>query len=351
MAKKGRIGILSLIIITLIISSLALAETGGTINMSNMISNSSAVTGLWGVTQTTTSSTTTTTVSNSSSNTSSGDISTGNYTATTSSTVRNTTTTTVRSTTTTLRYIQYNAANDWKNYSESKLNSTLIGTPKLAEAVSRFFNLADVDKNVTEDLNKNMTITKTLFVYKEGYSTIDLDLFYNGDIERKNVIIFDTLPKTFANSTDYIAINATLISLNSTRTVLINYSVVERDPSYIFKLDSIKKGDGIIINYTVAGNASSSAINSTSTVVFAGPQKDDFTWIIVIAFSVSILAILLAIFKDKIKELMTRGSKYHHYRSHLKPSNLGEFIKKIKEKFAKKKKLDPHFFYKNGSKK
>lgn len=344
-------GIIAIALIASVLFHVSYAETSGNINLSFIQNNSSIVTGLRGITMVTTTLSTTTTVSNASS--SNGDIETGNTTTTRPATTTTRSTTNISSniTTTTTKYTQYNAGNDWKNYSDIKLNSTINGTPNLSTALSHFFGMSDIDDNATADINRNITITKTLFVYKEGNSTIEMDIFYNGDVDRKNLMIYDILPKNFANSTDFINVSVIMLPSGSQKSININYSVVNHDPSYLFRVENIKKGDGIYIKYNVAGKVPSSVINSTSTIVFAGPQEDDFMWLVAVVVAISALAVLLAIFKNNIQSLFAKGSKYHHFHERAKSFDFGEFLKKIKERLTRKKKLVPHFFYKDGSKK
>ena len=335
MVSKERIGIMAMIAIVLLLApSFVLAESGGTINFTNIYQNASVVTGLWGVTQTTTTSTTSTTSSSSSDSESAGpNISTG-LTTTTVTAVASTTTTTML-----FPYDHYSAGVIEKKYSAVYMNSVMANTTSIGEKLNSYFgNSNPIDDQASAELNNNIAIIKSLDIYSD-HSSLDVRIFYNGS-ERRNVMIYDIVPKAFASSADNITI-----------TTKENYSIVEKDPAFLFLVSSIKQQDVVSINYIVNRKVSPNVINYTSIVVFAGPQStwpDIFTITITFIVIIAIFAVIIVL----REQLAGVFEKDHHVYKHVheKPSKLGDIIRKIKEKLFRKREPETSFIYKYQNK-
>lgn len=84
-------------------------------------------------------------------------------------------------------------------------------------------------------------------------------LTYSGDKVAKNLMIVDSVPKTFAASADNITVTAPGASV----------SVVIRDPKYLFTYASVSPGQELSWNYTVTGMVPRSVVNETSAELYA----------------------------------------------------------------------------------
>lgn len=330
MSYHNEFGIVALIIL-MVFSSIVCAELNGTINLSYMQNSSPLVTGLRGETLATT-----TTVSNSSSssNTDSG-IQTGN---TTTTTVR-TTTTIITTTTSLLPYDHYSAGQIFNNFSASSLNNSIENISNLSAAIAKYIgNSSAIDITTSNQLVSELSIIKSLDIY-QNRSRLDVRLFFNGTTERKNVLIYDIVPKSFAESADNITVESAY-----------GYTVVENDPSFLFLIPSIKQNEMISINYVVSKKVDSSAINYTSIEIFAGPQSSAMDlWIIgIIIIGIASAVVIFVLVRNGTLSLdnlkIPASYKTEYIKSEKKPNKIQELIEKIKKLFEKKASSSPVVF-------
>jgi hypothetical protein len=219
------------------------------------------------------------------------------------------------------------------------MNSVMANTTSIGEKLNSYFgNSNPIDDQASAELNNNIAIIKSLDIYSD-HSSLDVRIFYNGS-ERRNVMIYDIVPKAFASSADNITI-----------TTKENYSIVEKDPAFLFLVSSIKQQDVVSINYIVNRKVSPNVINYTSIVVFAGPQStwpDIFTITITFIVIIAIFAVIIVL----REQLAGVFEKDHHVYKHVheKPSKLGDIIRKIKEKLFRKREPETSFIYKYQNK-
>ena len=88
---------------------------------------------------------------------------------------------------------------------------------------------------------------------------MELKIKYKGKKKAKNFIVYDSVPKTFANSSDLITVTAPKATVE----------IVEKDPEYAFVYPEVSEGDELTITYEVDGEKDASLINETSTEFYA----------------------------------------------------------------------------------
>jgi len=96
---------------------------------------------------------------------------------------------------------------------------------------------------LSESITSNLEATRN-FKIEQNKSKLELKIRYKGKKKAKNFIIYDKIPKTFANSTDLITVTAPKATVE----------IVEKDPA---------------ITYEVAGEKDASIINETSAEFYA----------------------------------------------------------------------------------
>ena len=87
---------------------------------------------------------------------------------------------------------------------------------------------------------------------------------YRGTKKAKNLIIYEKVPKTFANSAKYITVNASGARI----------TVVEEDPSWMILFPEVNPGDELSITYETAGRKGSAVPGQVDTEVYAESLQD-----------------------------------------------------------------------------
>ena len=141
----------------------------------------------------------------------------------------------------------------------------LINNTKLQSAIEKVLKIAKMDENAIQNLLKlskaisgNLSASRQ-FSFAENKSKLRLELKYNGKEKVINFMVYDRVPKSFANSSDEIRV----IAPNA------NISVIEKDPEYLFTYPELNPGDEISIEYEVEGERNSSVIEETYLEVYA----------------------------------------------------------------------------------
>jgi hypothetical protein len=115
-------------------------------------------------------------------------------------------------------------------------------------------NLIRLSESITSDLEATRN-----FKVEQNKSRLELKIKYKGKKKAKNFIVYDKIPKTFANSTDLITVTAPGATIE----------IIEKDPEYSFIYPEISEGDELSITYETSGEKDSSTINETSIEFYA----------------------------------------------------------------------------------
>jgi hypothetical protein len=303
---------------------LVFSETNGTISVNQTLN---PVTGLWGATVTTTipTNTTTTTAEVMTGASSPGNSTTTTRTTTTQSSLTTTTRTGSQATTTTL--FAYAQANVQKPYTASELNSFITNNSVLKAAIESVVGRLSsaVDTKISEAVSSNLIINRNL-VIGSNYSKLSLRIIYSGPETVRDMLVFERLPKSFAASADSITIETN-----------VNKTVVEDDPSFLFRAPLMKTTDMIAIDYTINKKVGEEIMNQTELMVFAGGYRKDeisFMWTAIIAFIVSIIVIISVIFRHQLMDMLKPGSakNYHYYKKQSPTEAVKSVLENIKNR-------------------
>jgi len=137
----------------------------------------------------------------------------------------------------------------------TKLQAALekvLGIGKMSEqAIENLLRLS-------ESITSNLEATRN-FKVEQNKSKLELKIKYKGKKKAKNFIVYDSVPKTFANSSDLITVTAPKATVE----------IVEKDPEYAFVYPEVSEGDELTITYEVDGEKDASLINETSAEFYA----------------------------------------------------------------------------------
>jgi len=111
---------------------------------------------------------------------------------------------------------------------------------------------------LSESITSNLEATRE-FKIEQNKSKLELKVKYKGKKKAKNFIIYDKIPKTFANSSDLIIVTAPKATVE----------IVEKDPEYAFVYPEVSEGEELTITYEVDGEKDASLINETSAEFYA----------------------------------------------------------------------------------
>jgi uncharacterized repeat protein (TIGR01451 family) len=119
------------------------------------------------------------------------------------------------------------------------------------EAIENLMRLSESIVSDTE-LSKDFKIV-------DGKSQLSLNLRYKGEKKVKNFVIYDKVPKTFAEHSDNITVSSPGASIE----------IVEEDPEYVFLYPEVSKDQVLTITYSVDKEVDASVINETETEIYA----------------------------------------------------------------------------------
>ncbi|HIE41414.1 MAG TPA: DUF4366 domain-containing protein [Candidatus Aenigmarchaeota archaeon] len=137
----------------------------------------------------------------------------------------------------------------------AKLLSTLekvLGKGKMSEQAIE--NLLRLSASIVSDLEATRN-----FKIEENKSKIELRIRYKGKNRVRNFIVYDKIPKTFANSTDLIFVNAYGAKIE----------IIEKDPEYVFLYSDVSEDDELSILYETSGEKNATIINETFVEFYA----------------------------------------------------------------------------------
>ncbi|MEM7816543.1 MAG: hypothetical protein QXZ20_01375 [Candidatus Aenigmatarchaeota archaeon] len=292
-----------------ILANVAFCEVTGNLSLNISFSNISThiVTGLYGMTVTTTTTipeetTTTTTVAR---------ITTTTSTTTTTITTTTSTTTTTITTTILLEIESKNLILDL-----NKINTTIDEKKAFVKEFIKFDE--NKAKKTTEKIIKDINIKYELWI--ENRTNLTVTIFYNGTKKLNNLIIYQYIPKKFANTTKELGI----ITDEKLR-------IIEEDPKILFISPSVEKGKEIIIIFSADKRLKKDIIDEFETIVFADnfSLEIDILFFVVPVFLLIIILLVYYIYEKREKEA--------HYKYSFKRRVSIWFIIKIKIKHLKQK--------------
>ncbi len=129
---------------------------------------------------------------------------------------------------------------------------TLLGemlTDEVKEA------LTDISAEITQDFSA----TRTFDASSGTTSKITTEMTYNGDKKVKNFMLFESVPKSFAES-------ATLVTVTAAGGTV---QVAEDDPSWVILFPEVTPGQKLSVDYVVDGEKNSSVMDEMNAEVYA----------------------------------------------------------------------------------
>ena len=136
----------------------------------------------------------------------------------------------------------------------------LRNNTKLQTALEKVLRKGKMSQRAIENLLRlSASITSNLeatrkFKIEQNKSKLELKVKYKGKKKAKNFIIYDSVPKTFANSSDLITVIAPKATVE----------IIEKDPEYAFVYPEVSEGDELTITYEINGEKDASIVNETS---------------------------------------------------------------------------------------
>jgi len=115
-------------------------------------------------------------------------------------------------------------------------------------------NLLRLSESITSDIS-----TTRWFNVSGGKSRITTRFRYTGQNRIRNLIAYESVPKTFAADESLITVNAPGGTVE----------VAEDDPSWVIMYSEVDPNDEIIITYEVAGSRNSGVIDDMKTEIYA----------------------------------------------------------------------------------
>jgi hypothetical protein len=122
---------------------------------------------------------------------------------------------------------------------------------EISEAIKELFSQNTLKIQHQFKINRTLIIDQNM-----NESVLSLKINYNGNKRIKNLIVYDTIPKNFANSSDSIEV------YTEAEVFILN-----KDPDYLFVFKSLNPEEEKIITYSVRGKINEDIINTTSTPV------------------------------------------------------------------------------------
>jgi len=149
----------------------------------------------------------------------------------------------------------------------------LINNTKLLAAIEKVLakgtlsdqareNLLRLSASIVSDIETTRSIDTSA-----TESTIKTTMKYKGTKKVKNFIVYEKIPKTFAQTASKITVSAPSGTIE----------VVEADPEYVIKYSEISPNQEITITYKVAEKVATTVINSMVTEVYAESLEDIVT--------------------------------------------------------------------------
>ncbi len=136
---------------------------------------------------------------------------------------------------------------------------------RLQNAIQKVLGMANMSEQarenmlrLSESISSEMGLSKN-FSSGSGKTTLSLKFTHGGAKKIRNFMVYDTVPKTFANSSENVTVIAEGASIE----------VVESDPEYLFVYPEVLPDQELSVTYSVEKELAQSVIDDTSTEVYA----------------------------------------------------------------------------------
>ncbi len=157
------------------------------------------------------------------------------------------------------------AGDNKKNVTHKPTPPGLVNNTKLQAAIEKVLAKGKLNQNAIDNLMRlssaiagESTIARAISS-AASKSTATTKIKYAGTKAAKNYVVYEKIPKSFANSSDLIAISAPGAKVE----------VVEKDPEYAIMFDTVNPGQELSITYSVNKAVSTSSVDSFATEVYA----------------------------------------------------------------------------------
>lgn len=120
-------------------------------------------------------------------------------------------------------------------------------------------NLMRLSQSITSDVSSTHN-----FNIVSGKSKIQNRIKYSGQKRIKNFIVFESVPKNFAQ-------NASMVTVNAQGGTV---QVAEEDPSWVILFPEVDPGQELTITYEVTGQKSTTVLDGMATEVYAESLED-----------------------------------------------------------------------------
>ncbi len=140
---------------------------------------------------------------------------------------------------------------------------------KLQAAIEKVLAKGKMSENARQNMLRLSEVitseiaTERNFEATDESSKITTKMKYNGNKKVKNFIVYEKIPKSFAESTDKITVNTQG-----------KVEIVEKDPEYAIVFSELNPGQSIDISYTVNKKVDASVIDAMATEVYAESIED-----------------------------------------------------------------------------
>ena len=136
---------------------------------------------------------------------------------------------------------------------------------RLQAAIQKVLGLANMSEQarenmlrLSESISSQVQMTRN-FHYSSGTSSMETRMNYQGNKKANKFMLYDTVPKEFAQHANNITITSPGASVE----------IVDADPEYLFTYDQLDPGQEIVITYSVDTEVDESVIDSFSGEVYA----------------------------------------------------------------------------------
>jgi len=193
-------------------------------------------------------------------------------------------------------------------FAQTPFAETLENKTRLKEAIEKMLetalseqaikNLEALSASISQDTTINREIT-----IESNKSTLDLKIKYNGTAKATNFMIYDKIPKSFAQNADSVTVSAPGAEIE----------VVEQDPEYLFLYPEIIPQQEISISYIVNKKVNESVIDEISTSLFAEklvPEKKGMplgTFILIMLLTILVIIAIIALRVLSLRKKMNEG--------------------------------------------
>ena len=157
------------------------------------------------------------------------------------------------------------ASDNKKNVTQKPVPPGLVNNTKLQAAIEKVLAKGKLNQNAIDNLMRlsaaisgESTISRTINS-GSSKSNVTTKIKYTGSKAAKNYVVYEKVPKTFANSSDLITVTA----------IGAKIEVVQKDPEYAIIFDTVNPNQELEIIYSVSKSVSTSTVNSFSSEVYA----------------------------------------------------------------------------------